>query len=232
MCDGPVRRHTPGSCCLHGRRRVEGIETLAGIPGSVGAAVYGNAGAYGHSLSEAIRTVRFADGETIRTFSNAQCEFFYRESVFKRHKDWIIFSVEMALEPAPREELQRVAADILRVRNEKFPPTMKCAGSIFKNLLLDELPATVRARVHPAWRAKGRSRGILPGTGWSQGDAGGQHARRSYHANLIYNDGAGTARQLVELIRELKSRVRTEFGLTLEEEVQYVGFAPFTSPAS
>src|SRR5207244_10608835 len=112
---------------------LKGIETLSGIPGSVGAAVYGNAGAYGHSLSERIVSVRFYDGAAVRVFNNEECEFHYRESIFKRHKEWIIFSTELRLDPADGAVLRQAADEILRVRNEKFPVTMKCAGSIFKN---------------------------------------------------------------------------------------------------
>src|ERR1700722_20638660 len=79
----------------HGLR---GLETMTGIPGSVGAAVYGNAGAYGHSIAERVSLVRFFDGVGMREFDNAQCEFHYRESIFKRHKEWIIFSAELAME--------------------------------------------------------------------------------------------------------------------------------------
>src|SRR5580698_4593172 len=56
-------------------RGLVGLETLTGIPGSVGAAVYGNAGAYGHSLSERVVKVRFYDGQTVRVFSNEECQF-------------------------------------------------------------------------------------------------------------------------------------------------------------
>src|ERR1017187_4027092 len=156
-------------------RGLQGLETLAGIPGSVGAAVYGNAGAYGHSISERVRQVRFFDGERVRVCDNAGCEFHYRESVFKRprffdgervrvcdnagcefhyresvfkrHKDWIVFSTELRLTPADAGALRKTADDIVKVRNEKFPVTMKCAGSIFKNFLLAELPPAVAAAV-------------------------------------------------------------------------------------
>src|SRR5262249_58226146 len=111
---------------------LKGLETLSGIPGSVGAAVYGNAGAYGHSLSERVVRVQFFDGQTVRVFGNDECEFHYRESIFKRCKDWIIFSTQLALDEADARELRTIADDILKVRNEKFPVTMKCAGSIFK----------------------------------------------------------------------------------------------------
>ena len=79
-------------------RGLKGLETMTGIPGSVGGAVYGNAGAYGHSIMERVHRVRFFDGEGIREFDNAQCEFHYRESVFKHHKDWIIFSTELHMD--------------------------------------------------------------------------------------------------------------------------------------
>src|ERR1700682_5762373 len=126
-------------------RGLAGLHTMTGIPGWVGAAVYGNAGAYGHSISESIQSVRFYDGMAVRTFSNAECAFAYRESVFKRHKDWVIFSCELELASGDSSELRRQADGILTVRNEKYPPTMKCAGSIFKNLLMTDLAATVRA---------------------------------------------------------------------------------------
>src|SRR5206468_346090 len=102
-------------------RGLKGLETLAGIPGWVGAAVYGNAGAYGHSLSERVHTVRFLDDGQVRVFNNEECAFHYRESIFKDHKEWIIFSTELILEPADPGALRKIANDILKVRNEKFP---------------------------------------------------------------------------------------------------------------
>jgi UDP-N-acetylmuramate dehydrogenase len=64
-------------------RGLKGLETLAGIPGSVGAAIYGNAGAYGHSISERVMRVRFYDGREVRVFNNQECEFHYRERHFQ-----------------------------------------------------------------------------------------------------------------------------------------------------
>ena len=205
-------------------RGLQGLETLAGIPGSVGAAIYGNAGAYGHSLSERVVNVRFHDGRDLRVFTNEECRFHYRESIFKRHKDWIIFSTELLLEPGDAARLRETAAGIRNVRGEKFPVTMKCAGSIFKNLLLEDLPAAVAAEV-PASAVR---EGKVPAA-WFLEQVGAKGAERgdihvaSYHANLIYNAGAGTASDLCALIQELKARVRARFGLELEEEVQYVG---------
>jgi UDP-N-acetylmuramate dehydrogenase len=203
---------------------LKGLDTLAGIPGWVGAAVYGNAGAYGHSMHEIVAEVRFFDGEGVRTLDNAGCEFAYRESIFKRHKEWVIFSTELALAPADAAALVKTSADIVKVRNEKFPPTMKCAGSIFKNFLLKNLPAAVAAQV-PAGVVR---EGKIPAA-WFLEQVGAKGMRRggievaAYHANLIYNAGGGTARELRAVIGELKLRVRDRFGIDVEEEVQYVG---------
>jgi UDP-N-acetylmuramate dehydrogenase len=206
-------------------RGLKGLETLAGIPGSVGAAVYGNAGAYGHSISERVVSVRFYDGRAVRVFDNAACEFRYRESIFKGHKEWIVFSTELLLDAADAATLRKTADDIVKIRSEKFPVTMKCAGSIFKNLLLDQLPQRVAEQV-PATAVR---EGKVPAA-WFLEQAGAKGLQRgdihvaAYHANLIYNAGAGTADDLYALIQELKQRVRARFGIEIEEEVQYVGW--------
>ena len=208
-------------------RGLKGLETLAGIPGSVGAAVYGNAGAYGHSISERVRRVRFFDGAEVRELDNAGCEFRYRESIFKRRKQWIIFTTELTMERADAAALQKTAHDIVTVRNEKFPVTMKCAGSIFKNFLLAELPPAVAAQVPAAVIREGKvpAAYFLEQVGAKGMQCGDIHVA-DYHANLIYNAGQGTAASLCRLIGELKRRVRERYDLALEEEVQYVGFPP------
>lgn len=207
-------------------RGLRGLETMTGIPGSVGAAVYGNAGAYGHAINERVRKVRFLDGPGTRVFSNAECDFRYRESVFKQHKHWVILTVELGMDRAPSAELRKTADDIFQLRLQKYPPTMKCAGSVFKNLILAELPESVRQQVPDRVVREGKvaSAYFLEQVG-AKGTALGEIRVADYHANLIYNAGRGTAAQLCQLIEELKSRVQRKFGLKLEEEVQYVGFS-------
>ncbi|MCL4402189.1 MAG: UDP-N-acetylmuramate dehydrogenase [Acidobacteria bacterium] len=204
---------------------LKGLETLAGIPGSLGAAIYGNAGAYGHAMAECVARVRFFDGDSVRVLAREECAFRYRESVFKRHKGWIIFSAELLLEAADADVLKAAAAQIRETRNRKFPVTMKCAGSVFKNLILRELPAGAAARVPSAVVREGKvpAAWFLEQVG-AKGMRSGDIRVAEYHANLLYNAGAGTAAELCVLIGELKARVRAEFGLDLEEEVQYVGF--------
>jgi UDP-N-acetylmuramate dehydrogenase len=205
---------------------LQGIHTLERIPGSVGGAVYGNAGAYGRSMHESVARVRFLDGETVRGFDNAGCEFEYRESIFKRRKDWIVLSCSLELEAGDGAELAKEAANIRAIRDEKFPPTMRCAGSIFKNLYFDRLPAAAQELVPEAAVRGGKvaSAFFLEKVG-AKGMRQGGIEIAPYHANVIYNAGGGTAADLKALISELKRRVREQFGFEVEEEVQYVGDA-------
>jgi UDP-N-acetylmuramate dehydrogenase len=200
-----------------------GLETMTRIPGWVGGAIYGNAGAYGHSIHEHIESVRFFDGETVREIGNAECEFRYRESVFKHRKNWIILSATLRLAPGDIQQLRDTAEGIRRIRDEKYPPTMRCAGSIFKNLLLADLPESARAQVPENVIREGKvpSAYFLEQAGAKGMSSGGLRVA-GYHANLIYNAGGGTARELRDLICRLKTQVHQKFGIELEEEVQYV----------
>ena len=219
---GAVLQHLVDFTVAHG---LKGLETMTGIPGSVGAAVYGNAGAYGHSISERIASVQYLENGQVRETDNAGCEFQYRESVFKHHKDRIVLSARLAMTLADAAELKATAGRILDTRNRKYPPTMKCAGSIFKNFLYRNLPAPVAAQVPETAVIEGK----VP-SAWflerveAKGMRVGDIQVANYHANLIYNDGQGTARDLVTVVQELKRRVREKWGIEVEEEVQYLGF--------
>jgi len=204
----------------HGLR---GLETMTGIPGWVGGAIYGNAGAYGHSIEERVERVRFFDGSAFREISRAECEFHYRESIFKRHKSWIVTAAVLRMDPADAAELLASADAILKIRNEKYPPTLRCAGSIFKNLLLAELPERVRAQVPGRVVREGKvpSAFFLEQVG-AKGMVNGPIRVADYHANLIYNTDSGTSAQVRETINTLKRRVQDAYGLDLEEEVQYI----------
>jgi UDP-N-acetylmuramate dehydrogenase len=205
-------------------RGLAGLEMLTGIPGSVGAAVYGNAGAYGQSIAERVTRVEFFDGDKLAAFTNAQCEFEYRESIFKRHKEWMILRASFELAPGDAAALRARADEIRRVRDEKFPPTMKCAGSIFKNLLVSRLPPAIAAALptHAVREGKVASAYFLEQVGAKGAHRNGIRVA-DYHANLIYNAGGGSAADLRALIADLKERVRSRFGIELEEEVQYLG---------
>ena len=202
-----------------------GLESLMRIPGWVSGAVYGNAGAYGQSIDETVEAVEIFDGAAIRWLRREECGFAYRTSIFKAHRHWVILRVRLRLCPQDPLALIRRSQEIRAIRDAKFPPSMKCAGSIFKNCPYDQLPAAVQARV-PESVIKG---GKVPAAFFleqvgAKGMSCGGIAVADYHANLIYNRGDGTAAEAVALIDELRARVLRAFGLQLEEEVQYVGF--------
>lgn len=204
---------------------LKGLETMTGIPGYLGGAIYGNAGAYGHSIQEIVERVRISDGARITTMTNAECRFRYRDSTFKEQKDCIILSAELRFAPGDPPDLAKTAHEIRAIRDAKYPPTMRCAGSIFKNLLLADLPPRLHREIPGSVIREGK----VP-SAWFLEQVNAKGIRRgdiqvaSYHANLIYNDGGGIASDLVAIIQELKSRVRERFAIELEEEVQYVGF--------
>jgi len=208
---------------------LQGYETMTGIPGNVGAAIYGNAGAYGASISDRLVRVRYFDGSAVRETDRAGCGFRYRESEFKRRRlsgePWLILSAEFAFPEGNAKEMRKKADDILAIRNRKYPPDLKCAGSIFKNLLWEHLPDEAKAAV-PREVIKG---GKVP-SAWFLERVGAKGLGRGgirvsdEHANTLYNAGGGTAAEFCELVAELKRRVRERFGIELEEEVQYIGF--------
>jgi UDP-N-acetylmuramate dehydrogenase len=202
-----------------------GLHTMTGIPGWVGGAIYGNAGAYGRSIDLSVSRVRFFDGCCVREFGNEQCRFRYRDSTFKDNRGWVVLRVELILIPGDASELRTRAEEILSIRNAKYPPDMKCAGSIFKNLLFAQLPESVQPQVDPKMIREGKvpSAWFLDQVGARGIRNGGIHVA-DYHANLIYNAGGGTAREVREIVDDLKARVRARFGFDIEEEVQYVGF--------
>jgi UDP-N-acetylmuramate dehydrogenase len=218
---GAVLQSVVDASIEHG---LKGLQTMTGIPGFLGGAVYGNAGAYGRSIHEMAEQVRFAVNGEIKTFGNAACQFQYRDSIFKAHKDWVILSATLRLTEGDPAELARQAAEIRAIRDEKYPPAMKCAGSIFKNLIAAQLPAHVQALIPPKQIREGKiaSAWFLEQTS-VKGLRKGDIQVAAYHANLIYNDGHGTAADLIWVINELKHRVRDRFGFEIEEEVQYIG---------
>lgn len=202
-----------------------GLESMMRIPGWVSGAIYGNAGAYGQSVDQVVSRVEIFDGRSRHWLPHEECGFAYRTSRFKENKHWRILTAEFTLRPGDGASLAARAEEIRAIRDEKFPVTMKCAGSIFKNCRLANLPPEPASRVPAQVVRDGKvpSAWFLEQVGSKGMERGGIRVA-NYHANLIYNAGGGTAREAVALIDELKTRVAAEFGFEIEEEVQFVGF--------
>lgn len=202
-----------------------GLEFAAGIPGSVGGALYGNAGCYGDDIGHYTIecTIATFDGARVETLPAKWFEFGYRDSRLKREPR-VLLSCLLHLRDGDRADSQKIIDEKLEVRRVKHPqwrvePT---AGSYFKNL-------------PPDWRMPGAK--LSPGThrvaagqlldecdcrGLRVGDA----LVFAKHANIIVNAGRASARDVLTLADEMKRRVREKFGVELQEEVMFLGERP------
>lgn len=210
-----------------------GLEWAAGIPGTVGGAIYGNAGAYGGEMSRNVKIVKVIRKGKIKELTNKDCRFGYRTSIFKEagndNKD-IIFSVMLEFKKATAAEIDSAKATIkenLKKRDGKFKGLS--AGSTFRNIELDEeeirkfkdrfseLPEEFVSykKIPAAWLIdqcdlKGKAMG------------GAQISEN--HAGIVINTGQATAEDIVMLVSYIKQQVRDRFGIQLQEEIEYVGF--------
>jgi UDP-N-acetylmuramate dehydrogenase len=190
------------------RRGLGGLEWAVGIPGSVGGAVVGNAGAYGWYVGDVMRkaTVLTADG-TVRELSAAEMGFGYRTSRFKgqvgQGEQEVILSAEFVLHPEPAQALAEKMADYTRRRGAS-QPTEPSAGSVFK-----------RTEQYPA--------GFLIEQAGLKGMHIGGAQISPKHANFIVNLGGARAADVQALIDLAQERVREQFGAELELEIELVG---------
>ncbi len=209
-------------CRDHG---LAGLEFAAGIPGSVGGAIAGNAGCYGKDIGSHIIECTHVtlDGARVETCPAAWYQFAYRDSRLKREPRALL-SCLLQFAPGDRGEIQKVIDEKLEVRRVKHPqwriePT---AGSYFKNLPPDwQMPG---AKHSPGTHrvAAGQLLDECGCRGLRVGDA----MVFEKHANIIVNAGHATAREVLELAAIMKARARERFEVTLEEEVMFLGERP------
>ncbi len=203
-----------------------GLETLSGIPGTVGGAIVGNAGAYGQTISDNLVRVKIFNGKKVVWLTRQECKFTYRESIFKKKgkQDWLVLEAEFDLKLGNKAELKRRSQEIIAVRNERYIPGLKCPGSFFKNVPADKVSKKVLKLINPE-KIKG---GKIP-TGYLLEEIGAKGLKfgnleiAAFHGNLIINNGGATMKEVKKLSNFLKTRVLKKFGIKLEEEVRYVG---------
>jgi UDP-N-acetylmuramate dehydrogenase len=195
------------------RAGLEGIEFLAGIPGSVGGAVYGNAGAFGHCLGDFLAEALLLEpGGSERRAPAADLGLSYRYSRLKTGREVVLEAI-FDLGAGSPDVIRARVNECLNLRAQKHPPMdLACAGSYFKNPMLPDGTRT------PAGR-------LLDQVGAKEMRVGGA-AVYSGHGNFLYNAGGATARDVLVLATVLKARVRDAFGVDLEEEVIHLPAVP------
>lgn len=204
-----------------------GLQKLTGIPGTVGGAVYGNAGAYGQSISDHIISEKILNSNnlTIKQFNNSVCNFNYRDSIFKKTHE-IILEVTFQLEPGDPETLKKEAEEVLSKRQVKYPPGIKCPGSFFKNIIASSLPKEILDKVPKEKIVYGKlPAGALLEEVGAKGQTLDGIEIADYHANLFINNG-GTAKAFYDLAKTYALKVKEKFGINLEPEVQLINLPP------
>lgn len=205
-----------------------GMERMAGIPGSVGGAVRGNAGAFGTETKDAVETVEALDmttGET-RVFGAGECDFGYRESLFKRDSNWVVMKAVFRFERADGASIRQVMDETLEARNRKQRQDVKSAGSFFMNPVVSDESLLAEFERDVGVPARG---GKVP-AGWlidrveMRGMRVGGAVVSEQHSNYIVNVGGATAEDVVILMSTVKQRIRDTFGIELQSEVQMIGF--------
>lgn len=180
-----------------------GLEFCAGIPGTVGGAVWMNAGAYGKEMKDVIQAISLLDAEgEIKTMNREEISFSYRKTLLP--PDTIILSAQFKLKKGEREKIKKKISEILQWRQKKHPLAFPNAGSIFKNL-----PMQIAGKLIEDMGMKGVSVG------------GAQISAK--HANFIINKSNATATDVLALIALIQSKAEKEKGIKLETEVVIIG---------
>lgn len=180
-----------------------GIEGLAGIPGSVGGAICGNAGAFGYEMKDVLVLVAVMDVEgNIRSLKAEGIDFGYRSSSIS--SDELLLSAEIKLKKDKKNDVLARVDDFLKKKREKQPIREQSAGCIFKN-------------------PPGLSAGKLLDEAGCKGLRIGEAQVSSRHANFLINKGKAKAADFIRLMEEVINRVKERFGVLLEPEIKIVG---------
>lgn len=181
-----------------------GLESLAGIPGTIGGAVVRNAGAFGKSLSDRIVWVRVITGNNEDfILEHKKIKFGYRSSMFLEDKKLVLAEVKLQLFPDCKERIISRVEEVTNKKMQTQPLSFPSAGCVFKN---------------PSFHSAGyliQNTGCL---GMRIGDA-----QVSFqHGNFIINRGKATAQDIIQLIEKVRKKVRERFNINLEPEVEIV----------
>lgn len=184
---------------------LKGLEFASGIPGSLGGAVYMNAGAYGGEMSQVVTSVKMIDlsnGETV-IFSKEQMNFGYRHSVAKE-AGYAILEATIELSDGKRDEICRTMEELNQKRREKQPLEYPSAGSTFK-------------------RPEGYFAGKLIEDAGLRGYSVGGAQVSEKHCGFVINRGDATSADILQLIKNVRKEVKARFNVELEPEVCMLG---------
>lgn len=212
------------------QKKLAGLEWAAGLPGTIGGAVRGNAGAFGSEIKNLIvevLSINFCEPGLIIRRSNKDCLFSYRSSIFKETGNQeIIIEAGLKLFPGGRETIEKKIREYIDYRQFKQPLEYPSAGSVFKNVPWEKLPAE-----HQEFflnKKKEEPFPVVPAA-CLLAEAGLRGKRRGgaeiseKHSNFIINKNNAASDDVVFLIELAKKTVRDKFGVEMEEEIKIIG---------
>ena len=185
------------------KNSLTGLEFAGGIPGSLGGALFMNAGAYDGQMEDVVVSSRYYDAkiDAVGTLKAEEHAFAYRSSVFKSHPEWIALSAVLQLKQGEPTEIRAKMDDFAQRRREKQPLNYPSAGSTFK-------------------RPKGYFAGKLIQDAGLMGYTIGGAQVSEKHAGFVINRGDATCEDVLRLIEHVQKEVRRQFGVELEPEVR------------
>ena len=211
--------------CETGKKGLSGLQWAGGLPGSVGGAVRGNAGAFGGEIKDSIVSVKVLDAKgKVKTLTKKQCKFSYRDSLIKK-KNFIVLSCTFTLKKGEKKSIQATAKDHREYRKERHPLEYPNAGSVFKNCdvkkfskkLQQELKNVVKVDPFPVVPTA-----YLIAQAKLKGLCVGKAEVSKKHPNYIVNRGGATAKDILLLIKKVKKIIKNKFSIDLEQEIQFV----------
>lgn len=216
-------------------QNLTGLEWAGGLPGTVGAAVRGNVGAFGGEIKDVVTSVTILEmrGQStgIQTVTTQDLQFAYRTSLIKQHKNLIVISAEFTLKEATDEGLEEakgVYESNKQYRETNHPLDYPNCGSVFKNIhdkaqvekILEFWPE-VREQVEGRWHGKVSMGYIIKKLGFSGYQVGNAQVSEK-HSNFIINKGGAKAADVLQIIATIQKKVHETFGFTPEVEVEVV----------
>lgn len=211
---------------------LSGLEWAGGLPGTLGGAIRGNAGAFGGEMKNLVGKIAVIapDNNKVEILENDESKFSYRNSLYKE-EGGIILAAELFLKPADNvEELKKSMEEKIEYRKAFHPLEYPNSGSFFKNItnpeaierVLYKLPY-LRKEVEETWGGKIPVAVLISELGLSGKEIGGAEISRK-HANFIVNAKGASAEDIIITSSVIKNKMQSSFGILLEEEVEYSGF--------
>ncbi len=191
---------------LTARQALTGLEWAAGIPGTVGGAVYGNNQAFDIKMSDIVESVEVINTQNlkIKNLSKKQCKFSNKNSIFKKNRNLIILSAILKLKKGNKKEIKNKIKKHFVRRKKNHPLNFPSAGSVFIN----------KNGTAPS--------GYLIEKAGLKGTKIGKAEISKKHAGFIVNLGGAKAKDVLKLIELTKRKVKNKFGINLQEEVQII----------